>query len=364
MEKLSTNTLRGREFNDSPAEAVLGEETGLLEQNLAEWVGAAHCVSVSDPVSGIALALKAAGVERGDRVICPALGCALPVQGVLLASATPLFADVNPDTYTLDPFRLEYTLGKLRSSGENMPVALIAVDLFGGPCHLAELEQVCQNYGIALIEDISGAFGASYLGRKVGSFTRFAVASFAAAGHLEEPSGGAVFCREKQDAAKVAALRCLCRQQSPTPGCRMPYMRSADITLTHLRLESFEHEQAGRQKAAQRYRLNLADKVQLQQPMPGGESVYSQFVVALPGGQRQRVMQQLLRQGIPCAPPPCGVQTFSGCDRSDLLTNARLLSDRLLSLPIYPHLSVSLVDFICEELASALSAQELHKQVH
>ena len=358
MEKLSLfygNTWREQEFCDSPAEFILGEEIRQLEQSLADWMGAGHCVAVSDPASGIALALKAAGIRKGDSVICPALGCALPVQGVLLAGGVPLFADINMATYTIDPFRLEYTLGKMRGEGERTPSALIATDLFGGPCHLAELEQICQSRGITFIEDISGAFGAGYFGRKVGSFARFSVASFATSGPLDEPGGGAVFCREEEDAAMVDALRRQCRQQSLQPGNRAPYMGSADATLTRTRLENFEQEYAGRQKAAKRYHANLADQVRLQHLVAGGESLYSQMVVTLPGKRRHQVMQRLLGMGIPCAPPLCGLQTRASHDRRAPLTNASFLEGRLLSLPIYSHLSVKLVDFICEGLVEALA---------
>ena len=359
MEKLSVlygDIWRAREPDDSPVEIVLGEDIRQLEEGLATWVGAKDCIAVCDPASGIALALKAAGVRRGDMVICPALGCALPVQGVLLAGGVPFFADVNLATYTLDPFRLEYTLGKLRREGEGMPGALIATDLFGGPCHLAELEQICRNHGVPLIEDISGAFGASYYGHKVGSFTRFAVASFAIAGPLDEPGGGAVFCREEDDAAKLADLRRQCRQQSLHPQSRLPYMSSSDVTLTRTRLESFEQEQTGRQKAALRYRKNLenAEKVRFQYLVNGGESVHSQVVVALPGKQRGQVIQRLLGMGIPCNPPACGLQTLPGHQSRDLLENASFLAGKLLSLPIYSHLNVKVVDFICEELLEAL----------
>ncbi|MCL2856364.1 MAG: DegT/DnrJ/EryC1/StrS aminotransferase family protein [Oscillospiraceae bacterium] len=357
MEKLKLlygEAWRGREFDDSPTELVLGEETRRLERSLASWVGAEHCVAVSDPVSGIALALKAAGVNSGDRVICPALGCALPVQGVLLAGGIPLFADVNPDTYTLDPFQLEYTLDKMRGEGEGVPSALIASDLFGGPCQLIELEQICESHGVTLIEDMSEAFGAEYLGRKVGSFVRFSVASFATNSLWDEPGGGAIFCRDEEDAVRVAALRRQCREQSLQPRSRIPYMRSADVTLTHARLESFEQEQAGRQKAALRYHANLEGKVQFQQLIEGGESVHSQLVVTLPDQRRGEVIQRLIGMGIPCNLPHCGIQTLSGYDSGELLANASILAGRLLCLPIYSHLNVKVVDFVCEGLLEAL----------
>jgi len=134
-------------------------------------------------------------------------------------------------------------------------------------------------------------------------------------------------------------------------------MRSSDVTLTRTRLESFEREQAGRRKAAMRYQANLSDaqRVRLQHLVKGGESVHSQLVVAVHGKRRDQVIQRLLRLGIPCNPPALGLQTAAGHDYRDPLENTSFLAGRLLSLPIYSHLNVKVVDFICEELLEALA---------
>ena len=118
----------------------------------------------------------------------------------MLVGASPLFVDINPNTYTLDPYCLESTLNKLRRMGRPVPSALIATDLFGAPCNYAALEEICRSRGIAVIEDLSGAFGAEVNGRPTGSFGRFAVASFANPSPLEV-GGGAVFCQQDEDAA-------------------------------------------------------------------------------------------------------------------------------------------------------------------
>jgi len=337
-----------------PVELILGEEIRDLEKRLAVWVGAELCVAVSDAASGIALALKAAGIGKGDQVFCAALGCALPVQGILMAGALPVFVDINPNTYTADPFCLEYAINKLKRDCREIPRALIATDLFGAPCHLSELEQICESRGITLIEDMSGAFGARYRGRALGSFGRFSVTSFASPGLLAELGGGAVFCRNEEDAAQIAALRRAGRQQCMDES-RIPYMGSADASLIWMRLESLGEEHLRRRKAAARYRENLMGKVRVQQMVEGGESVYSQMVVTLPGpGIRAQVTKYLFHMNIPSGLPLCGLQKSCNDWNRAMLINTHSLSDRLLALPIHSHLSRHVVDFICESLLSAI----------
>ena len=334
---------------------ILDEEIRALESHLAGWVGSSHCIAVSDAASGIALALKAVGVRKGERVIAAGLGCALPVQGILLAGALPVFADINPNTYTIDPFCVEYALGKIKRNGQPFPRALIASDLFGAPCHFAELEQLCNRYGIALIEDLSGALGSKYKGKHTGNFGRFSVTSFACPWPLMDMGGGAVFCRDEGDSAKIAALRRGSRQQRIEPESRAPYINSADASLTRTRLDSLGEDHTRKEKVIARYRENLMGKMRMQQVLPGSESIYSQLIVALPKAEsRASVISRLLKSNIPSGPPLCGQQTADSDWNRTMLANTHALAGRLLSMPIHPYLSGQVVDFICESLLESV----------
>ncbi|MCL2578600.1 MAG: DegT/DnrJ/EryC1/StrS family aminotransferase [Oscillospiraceae bacterium] len=338
-----------------PLELILGEEAEALEDRLATWVGAAHCLAVSDAATGIALSLLAAGITPGDRVICPALGCALPVQGIRLAGGNPVFADINPNTYTVDPFCLEYAISKLSKDGQPAVRALIATDIFGAPAHMRELAQICENRGMTMIEDLSGAFGARYKGRMTGNFGRFSVASFASSGPLDEMGGGAVFCQNNEDAERLTQLRRAGKQQRLDTLCPDSSMASADLAFTRLKLDCLHTEDIRRRWAAERYRKNLTGKLRLQQMVEGSESVYSQLVVALPrDGIRSSVIKRLFEANIPSGPPLCGLQRADNEWNRKMLVNARALDGRLLALPIHPHLSSQIVDFICESLLAAI----------
>jgi dTDP-4-amino-4,6-dideoxygalactose transaminase len=303
----------------------------------------------------MALALRAAGIGGGDFVLCPALGCAAPVQGIAIAGARPVFVDVNPNTYAIDPFCAEYVLSRLKRRGEAAK-ALIAVDIFGAPCNYQELGRICAERDVVLIEDLSEAFGARLSGIATGNFGRFSVASFSG-GDIEEPGGGAVFCRNESDALRVASLRSSAKRQFlGGRGAAMPCMSAADTLIVSERLGSCQGELKERERLARRYKDRLPGAARAQQLLPEAESAHTRMVVALPGDwDREAVSQRLRALNIPAAGHGRGHQT-GYCDwNRRMLPRALSLNERLISLPIHPHLGEHAVDYICEGLTQALN---------
>lgn len=339
---------------------ILYGDIGGLERRLALHTGAAHCVAVSDGATGLAMALLAIGAQPGDRILCAAMGCALPVEGIALAGCQPVFVDVNPNTYTIDPCCVEYSLRKLRRMGENVPKVLIATDLFGAPCNYPALQALCDREGMALIEDLSGAFGAGMAGCRTGSFGRFAVASFGTSFLQEEPGGGAVFCRDERDALRLENLRKIGLQDTMgEPHACLPRMTCTDAALVRAGLEEFEGRLARRRAVAEAYRKHLEARVRLQQIVARGESAYSQMVVALPKtAPRKRVIELLRGQDIPCGAPACGIQTVHSDWNWVMLINTMAVAERLLALPIHEHMRERTVEYICRCLLQALDAKE------
>lgn len=337
-------------------ELILGADVYGLEDRLAAYLGTNHCVAVSDGATGIAMALAAAGLRQGDGVLCAALGCALPVQGISMAGCLPIFVDVNPNTYNIDSYCVEYALGKRKRMGEPPPRALIATDLFGAPCDYPALEELCDRKGLALIEDLTGAFGARLDGVMAGRFGQFSVASFATPGPLEELGGGAVFCRDEWDARQLRALRRTGRQERLTGGEGFaPEMGFADVALINARLGDCAAQLERKHRAAADYDAALEGRLRTQQIIPGGESAYSQMVVILPPeADRTTVAAQLREWNIPSAAPLCGIQQTSNDWNRVMLPNTRAVAGRLLSLPIHPHLGSHLVEYICRRLFEAV----------
>lgn len=338
---------------------ILNEDRPLLERRLARYTGAQHCVALSDPADGLAMALLATGVQPEDRVLCAAMGCTLPVQAIALAGCQPVYVDVNPNTYTIDPCCVEYSLRKLRRMGEAVPRVLIATDLFGSPCSYPALQTLCDREGITLIEDLSGALGARLEEQRAGSFGRFAVAAFGPPFLPEEPGGGVVFCREERDAFRLANLRNVEYQSNPgehLPG--VPAMRHTDAALIDAALEEFDSRLAKRRAVAEMYRNYLEAKVRLQQIAAGGQSAYSQLVVALPkAANRSSIVEKLRGQDIPCGAPACGVQTVHSDWNWVMLVNTMAVAERLLALPLHEHMRESTVEYICRCLLQALAGE-------
>lgn len=318
-------------------------ELARLESKLAGYVGANFCTASASGTSGMIMALEAAGVREGDSVLCTSFSYFATAEIILLAGAVPMLVDTNPNTFNIDPFCLEYVLGKCSRTHREPPRALVASDIFGLPCNYIALQEICDKHGVALIEDMSQSFGAEYSGRKAGSFGRFAVASFFPArplGGLGE--GGCVFCRDQGDAQLLRELRA----QSGAGA-----LGSVQASVIGEKLKSFDRELARRQIVAARYCDNFEGYVKVQQVGPDYISAYTQFIIALADeAQRERVQDSLAEMSIPCSVPHSALRAkpSGGEWERVVLQNTQSAASRLLSLPMNPYLSNHVIDYISE----------------
>lgn len=353
------------EWAQQTVQMIFDEDVRGLEERLAAYVGAADCVALSGPADGVALALRAAGAGEGDAVLCTALESAHVVQGIERVGATPLFADLNPNTYTMDPYCLDYALGKLRRGDKPAPKALVATGLFGMPCNFAELGALCRREGIVLIEDMGDAFGARAGGARAGSLGRYAVASFSRSGAAED-GGAAVFCRNARDREKLRVHR-PCAQlvmhpeeyedgrRAPRPdGARRDRMEAG---VVRAQLEEYDEHRKMREQVAQQYARRLKGAVRLQRPTPDALGAWTQLVVALPSAAlRDGVLRELHGRGIPCTVPQLAPLAGGGEWNAVMLVSTMALAGRLVSLPIHPYLSGHVVEYICDSLMEAVQA--------
>lgn len=332
---------------DEPASSVFTidaeREIKFLERRLAAYVGAKQCVLTPSGTAGLLTALRAAGVADGDGVMCTAFSFFSTAEIIALAGAVPVLVDTNPNTFNIDPYCIEYVLKKCDRTKAKLPKALVAGDLFGLPCDFDAIEEICARYDITLIEDMSGAFGASYKGRKSGGFGRFSVASFFPARPLGGiGDGGGVFCRSRSDADLVTTLRGKNYDRQP--------FDFVQASLAGEKLSNYSDEMARRQLVAARYRDNFKGYVKVQHVGDDYISAYTQFVVALADShQRENVIEALGESHIPCSIPHCArrEQSADAWERV-VLTNTQQAAQRLLALPMHPYLSIHVVDFICE----------------
>ena len=187
---------------------VLGPEVAELERDLAQFCGAKHCVSVSSGTDALQIAMMAEHIGRGDAVFLPAFTYTATAEVPLVLGATPVFVDVDPRTFQIDPVHLRQRIGAIRQAGKLRPRAVIGVDLFGQPADWPALLAIAVTEGLLTIDDLAQSFGASLHGRPLGSQADVTATSFFPSKPLGAyGDGGALFTESDERADLYRSLR-------------------------------------------------------------------------------------------------------------------------------------------------------------
>ena len=186
---------------------VLGPEVGELEEKLSEYVGVKHSIGVANGTDALQLSLRALDVGPGDAVFTTTFTFIATAEAISLAGAHPVFVDIDPETYNINPAKLDEVIAKTIAEDKFKPRALIAVDLFGLPADYDALSTVAEKYGLSIIEDAAQGLGGSINGKLAGSFSIPSPVALAA-------------CVEQPRSLAVADSRCAERQhlKSRSPG--------------------------------------------------------------------------------------------------------------------------------------------------
>jgi perosamine synthetase len=177
-----------------------GAEVTAFEREFGTYLGGGTCVAVSSGSSALHLGLMAAGIGAGDEVVVPSFTSVATVNAVAAAGATPVFADIDPDTYCLDPHAAEDAITPRTA-------AVLPVHLFGQPADMNAFSRIADRHGVALVEDACQAHGAAWNKRKVGTFGTVSAFSFSRSKNITTTDGGMVVCADEATAGKVRALR-------------------------------------------------------------------------------------------------------------------------------------------------------------
>lgn len=250
------------------AHFIGGEEVAEFEEKLAAYVGRKHCVSCGNGTDALQLVYMAYGIGAGDAVFCPDMTFIASVEPACMLGAAPVFCDIEPDTYNLDPVSLEAHIQSVLAEGTLRPRAVVAVDFLGNPAKYDEIGAICKKYGLLLIEDAAQGTGASYKGKKCGSFGDIATTSFFPSKPLGcYGDGGAVFT----DDDAIAELLRSYKVHGKGPKGKYDNVRiglnsrldtlQAGVMLPKLAV--LEREIAMRQEIAERYHDAFAGKLQL-----------------------------------------------------------------------------------------------------
>jgi len=341
---------------------ILGPEVREAEAALAAFCGARHAVTCASGTDALLLALMAKGIGRGDAVICPSFTFAATAEVVALAGATPVFVDVEEDTFNIDPRSVERALATARSLGLQ-PRVVIPVDLFGQPADHDAIAAIAAAENLFVLDDAAQAFGASYKSRKLGTLAPATATSFFPAKPLGcYGDGGAVFTDDDGLAALMRSLRVHGAGGERYDCVRIGINGRFDTIQAAVLIEKlkiFPEEIEARARVAERYTRALAGLVAVPRLRADRTSVWAQYTVRVPAGRRDGVAAALKAQGIPTAvyyPRPLHRQ--EAYQDFPLAAGGLPVSERLaqevISLPMHAYLEPSVQDRIVAGVRQAL----------
>lgn len=355
-------------LTDTAASAafIMGKPVKELEAELAAYVGVKHCVSCANGTDALTLALKTWGIGKGDAVFVPDFTFFSSAEVVSLEGATPVFVDVDKDTFNLDAADLEEKIGETVAKGELTPKVIITVDLFGLPADYPRIRKIADTYRLLILEDGAQGFGGEISGKKACGFGDISTTSFFPAKPLGcYGDGGAVFTDNDEWAALLDSYRVHGKGQFKYDNVRIGMNSRLDTlqaAVLKVKLKAFrEYEVADINRAAARYTEKLQGKVKTPVVPEGYYSSWAQYTIRLDSKEQRDALQAVLKeQGIPTMvyyPTPMHDQTayknlkvpVGSCPVAEQLCHT------VLSLPIHPYISEEDIDSVCEGILTFIS---------
>jgi dTDP-4-amino-4,6-dideoxygalactose transaminase len=341
---------------------ILGPEVKTLEADLCQHSGAKHCVSVANGTEALAMPLMAKGLRPGDAVLCPSFTFAATAEVVAWLGATPVFVDVDPHSFNMDPASLERGIAVAKARGLR-PVAVIAVDLFGQPADYNAIEAIASAHGLWVMSDAAQSFGGAYQGRKIGTIGLVTATSFFPSKPLGcYGDGGAIFTDDDDMAAILKSLRVHGQGTDKYDNVRIGLNARLDTMQAAVLIEKLKilsDEIAQRDAAAQRYHAMLKDAVPVPLIAESCVSAWAQYTVLVPQAKRAAIIARMKDDGIPTMvyyPKPLHQQT--AYRDFPLVGNGLPVSERLaqevLSLPMHPYLDSPTQERVVASLLRAL----------
>ena len=338
---------------------VMGPKIKEMETAFAEYVGVKHCIACNSGTDALLLALKAWDVKPGDAVFVPSFTFFASAEVIAMQGATPVFVDVDGDTFNMDVADLERKIGQTLKAGKLKPRVVIAVDLFGLPADFMAIRKVADQYGLLVLEDGAQGFGGRIGERKACTFGDISTTSFFPAKPVGcYGDGGAVFTDNEDWAQLMDSYHVHGKGSDRYDNVRIGMnsrMDSIQAAILLVKLKAFkEHELVDVNQVAARYVEQLHDVVKTPVVPQGFYSSWAQFTLQVENKEVRAGLQAALKNlDIPTAiyyPIPMHRQTaFSYLNLDDnRCPVSDQLADTVISLPIHPYLSESDQDLICK----------------
>ncbi len=317
---------------------ILGSEVSDFEAEFAAYLGASHAIAVASGTDAIQVALRAAGIGAGDEVIAPSHTAVATISAIELAGASPVFADIDPKYFTLDPQAVERAIGPRTR-------AIVVVHIYGQAADLSALLSIAERRGLVVIEDCAQCHGATWQDKRLGSVGRFGCFSFYPTKNLGAiGDGGLVATSDAKLAARCRELREYGwneRRESTVPGLnsRLDELQAA---ILRVKLAHLDRDNGLRNAVATRYDAALARSSFVPPARrPGTSHVFHQYVVR--STERDAMLSALSKRGVAAGihyPVPVHLQkAYVGRIRgSEALPETERAAREVLSLPMYPEL--------------------------
>lgn len=338
-----------------------GSEIEELETKLSEYVGVKHCITCANGTEAMTLLMMAWDIKEGDAVFVPDFTFFSTGEIVSFKGATPIFVDVEKDTYNMDPIKLDEAIRKTIKEGTLIPKVIIPVDLFGLPANYSEIMKIAKKYKLKVLEDGAQGFGGSIEGQRACSFGDAATTSFFPAKPLGcYGDGGAIFTNDSDLAKLINSLKVHGKGEDKYDNVRIGINSRLDTiqaAILLVKLKAFNnHEVDDVNRIAQLYTRNLEGIVETPYIPDGYISSYAQYTIKMKNKNQRDGLQMVLKEKkIPSmiyyVKPLHKQKAFSGLKYYDTeyeVTNK--LSDTVLSLPMHPYLKDEEVNFICNEI--------------
>lgn len=343
-----------------------GPQVKELEQKLADYVGRKHCITCANGTDALQIAYMVYGIGEGDAVFCPDITFISSTEPSKMFGAASVFCDIQPDTYNLCPKSLERQIKAVLAEGKLKPKAVVAVDILGNPCDFDEISDICDKYGLILIEDAAQSFGASYKGKKCCAFGEIATTSFFPAKPLGcYGDGGAIFVDDDEIASKI---RSICVHGKGPKGKYDNVIVGVNSRLDTIQagilLPKFkalaEYEVDNRQTVAKRYNEAFENNFTTPYVQDGCVSVYAQYaLLAKDTATRDKVLAHLSEKKIPnmiyYPTPQHALPVFD--NEPTYGEEFKVANDycaRTLSLPMHPYLEEAEQQIVIDAVLEAL----------
>ena len=344
---------------------ISGPQVRQLEEELAAYTGTKHCIACGNGTDALSMALMAWNIQEGDAIFVPDFTFFATGEVVSFEGATPVFVDVDKDTFNMDPVRLEEAIQSVLSEGKLTPRVIIPVDLFGLPAPYPQIRKIADEYGLKVLEDGAQGFGGMLKGQRACSFGDISTTSFFPAKPLGcYGDGGAIFTNDDDVAEYLRSIQVHGKGSYKYENIRVGWNSRLDtiqaaVLLPKLKaFQDYELEKVN--LAAEMYYELLKDMVKVRCIPEEYDSSWAQYTIQLKNQADRDGLQSFLKQaGIPTMiyyPIPMDKQkAFDGIKKYQECPVTEKLCQTVLSLPIHPYMEDASIKLVADTIKNYFS---------